>query len=137
MPYLREDTHLISVAVDGVNTAGPWSTFSGGEVDSEETKIRLGGMTPAVALGGPATPGNVTVGRPFDPGRDDVHALADKAGRASAIVTVQPLDANRNAFGRPRVYAGVLKQVTPPNADAGGNDAAMLELEISVGGNLG
>jgi hypothetical protein len=133
---LRQDTHEITVIIDGANT-GVWDKLSGGEVDSEETKYKPGGMAPEVSLGGSVSIGNVTVDRGYDPLRDDVHALAARVGKADVTVIAKPLDQDRNPFGRPRTYQGKLKALTPPDIDAdGGNEVARVAIEISCGGGI-
>lgn len=128
----RADQYAVTVTVDG-RAIGTFDTFSGGEVDSEETKYRPGGMAAQVSLGGPVNVGNVTVGRLYDGVRDDelVPWLRSRIGKGAATVTRQPLDTDGNVFGRPWVYTGVLKMLTVPDHDSNSADAAMLELEVS------
>lgn len=135
MPILREDTHAITVSIDGVST-GTWDKLSGGEVDSEETTYRPGNMSPQISLGGSSSTGNVTVSRGYDAVRDDIHGWSARAGAARVIVMAQMLDSDKNPYGRPRGYQGTLKQVTPPDLDSEGNDAALVELEITVDGGI-
>lgn len=136
MPVLRQDTHAITVIVDGRNT-GTWAKMSGGDIDSEETTYKPGAMAPQVSLGGSQTTSNVTVERGYDPLVDDLHALAAGVGESDVTVIAQPLDAKRNAFGRARVYEGTLKALSMPEADAeGGSNAAMYSLEVTPSGGL-
>ena len=134
----REDQYSVTVAIDGEDF-GVWDKLEGFEVDSEELKYKPGGMAPHVSLGGSSTVENGTVSRLYDLARDHqvVHAMMSKVGKAIAVVTKQPLDIDGNAFGRPIVYSGKLKRVSPPNADSESNDAAMLEIEVSPAGAIG
>lgn len=138
MTLTRQDQYSVTVAVDGLDT-GVWDTLTGGEMDSEETKYKPGAMSHSVSLGGNQEPGNVTVSRAYDLDRDHsiVKTLLAKAGRAACVVKKQPLDRDAVAFGAPLVYTGVLKAVTPPEHDSESSDAGMLEMEISVDGDIG
>ncbi len=129
----REDQYNITVSVDRTSY-GVFDKFNGGEIDSEETKYKGGGMAPQTALGGSPQTSNVTVSRNYQQGRDDlmVQALRSRVGRARAIVSKQSLDTDGFAFGRPMVYTGILKQISPPDADSESDDAATIELEIST-----
>jgi hypothetical protein len=55
----REDTWLITASVDG-RDLGVFDTSSGGELDSEESKYKPGGMAGEISLGGTRTYGNLT-----------------------------------------------------------------------------
>jgi len=132
----REDQYNVTVAIDGKS----WDVFdklSGGEMDSEETKYKAGGMKPPRSLGGSIMTSNITVSRNYELGRDDVmlSALRARVGKGKAIVSKQSLDVDGNAFGRPLVYTGVLKQVSPPDVGSESDNAAMIELEISTDAN--
>ena len=87
----REDTWLVTVAVDG-RDLGVFDTVSGGEIDSEEAKYRPGGMAAEICLGGLRTIGNVTVGRYLDTQRDWplVKWLAGPAPAWPAAPSVSP-----------------------------------------------
>mgnify|MGYP000981747695 CR=1 FL=1 len=131
----REDQYNVTVRIEGLANPnlGTFDTFSGGEVDSEETKYRPGGMAAQVSLGGSKSVGNVTVSRLYDLSRDHpiVAALIALAGRANMTVTKQPLNVDGSASGAPLVYTGKLKAVTPPDHNSESSDAAMIELEMS------
>jgi hypothetical protein len=136
---MRNDRFLCTVAVDSI---GPlpdaFDTCTGGDTDSTESKYRPGGMSPMVSLGGSTDVANVVVSRNFALGRDDVllPKLRAAAGRRTATVTLQPLDADRNAFGTPQTYRGVLQRVQGPQHDSTSTDAAMMELEINPSGTV-
>lgn len=134
----RQDQYSVSVTVDGIRL-GVWDTLEGGEVDSEETKFKPGGMAPSVSLGGSVEVGNVTVSRLYDLARDHsiVHWLLGRVGRAQVVVSKQPLTADAAAYGSPIVYRGILKSVTPPEVDSTGSDPSMIELEVTPGGSIG
>lgn len=133
----REDQVKVSLTLNGEDW-GTWDTFSGGAVESEETKYRPGGMAPQVSLGGATTVTNITIARLYEALRDhgNVHRLMQLAGKATAVVKKQPLDVDGNPFGRPLTYTGKLMNVTPPDHDSESSDAARIELEISTDGSV-
>lgn len=132
----REDTYSVRVAVDN-RDLGTWDKLEGGEIDSEETTYRPGGLADQITLGGARSVGNVTVSRLYDEGVHNLfHWLAARAGKADMVVVKQPLDAEGVVYGRPLVYSGKLKAVTPPDVDSEGNDAALIEIEMTVRGGV-
>lgn len=137
----RADTYAVNVQIAHPRTGnlidyGTWDKMGGGEIDSDDTKYKPGAMGPPVSLGGPKTVGNVTVSRLYRLGRDHdgVQQLIDASGKSYMVVTKQPLDLDGNAYGRPIVYKGRLKRVTPPEVDSESADAGMIELEMTVDG---
>jgi hypothetical protein len=131
----REDTYEVRVEVAG-RDLGVWDKQSGGETDSEESTYKRGGIRGQVSLGGSQTVGNVTVQRLYEEDVHDVyHWLAEQAGEASVIVSRIPLVKGR-AFGRPLVWTGTLKSVTPPDVDSEGNGAALISLEMTCNGGV-
>lgn len=137
----REDLYVCTVQVQLGNTVvnlGVFDTFSGGEVDSEDTKYARGGLADEESLGGRRHVGNVTVGRLYDEMMQLQEPWLDSAvGRGIGTVTKQPLDEAGNAFGRPRVYTGKLLTMTPPDHDSESSDAARIELVFSTNGSIG
>jgi hypothetical protein len=136
----REDQYNVTASVaykiNGrlqTKDLGTFDTFDGGEIDSEETKFHPGGLGQQISLGGRRNVGNVTIGRLYDLSRDHPNMgwLAGGVGKAEVVVTKTSLDVDGNAFGRPLVYRGKLKQLTPPSHDSESSDAALYELEIS------
>lgn len=131
----RADQYAVSVKIGATDTK-VWDKMSGGEVDSEETKYKPGGMAQTVSLGGSVNPGNVTVSRLFRLDRDlpEIKGWMQSVGKASVVVTKQSLDVDGNAYGSPLVYKGKLKMVTPPEVDSESSDAALVEIEVSTEG---
>ena len=134
----RLDQYSVTVSLDGANL-GTFDKMTGGTADSEDAKYRPGAMGDEIALGGPATTENVTVTRRYLLERD--HALfvtlRNARGRGRVVVRRQPLDADRNPYGDPAVFTGILKAVKAPEPDSMSGDAAMLELEVSTDGAIG
>jgi hypothetical protein len=131
----REDTWLIALSVDGV-ALGVFDSSSGGELDSEESKYKPGGMAAEISLGGQRMIGNLTLSRYCDRLRDwpRIKWLYSRVGRGRVSVSITPLDADGVRGGEPIVYSGTLKTVTPPETDSTGTDAAQLELECTIDG---
>src|SRR5215831_14962811 len=103
----RKDQYDVRVKVDGV-PLGTWDVLTGGETDSDELTYKPGGMAPAVSLGGTVTVGQVIVSRLYKLARDHVrvHWLLARVGTAQVVITKQPLDQNKDAFGKPITYKG-------------------------------
>lgn len=135
----REDQYNVTATVEGIGALGTFDTFKGGEVDSDEQKYRPGGMADPVSLGGAVTMGNVTIERNYQLDRDHsiIHQLLALAGRATITVAKQPLDLNKVPYGRPLVYQGKLKMVTPPDHDSTSSNPGMLALEFVPTGTVG
>jgi len=134
----RQDQYAVSMTVDGTKF-GVFDKLSGGEIDSEETKYKPGGMAPPVSLGGSVEVGNLTISRLYVLNRDHdtIHWLISRVGKGQVVVSRQPLDVDGNAYGRPLVYTGTLKTVTPPEVDSESSDAALVECEITPAGTVG
>ena len=135
----RQDQYDVTVTIDGLGALGTFDTFKGGEVDSDEQKYRPGGMADPVSLGGAVTMGNVTISRNYVLERDHpiIHTLLSLTGKAGITVSKQPLDVNRVPYGRPLVYKGKVKTVTPPEHDSTSSDPGMLEIEFVPTGTVG
>jgi len=131
----RQDQSAVTVSIDEVDY-GIWDKKDGGEVDSEESKYKPGGMGKPVSLGGSQETGNVTVSRLYDLERDhpEIVTLMSKAGKGRMVVKDQPLDPDGNPFGDPVVWRGIVKTVTPPERDSESSDPAMVEIEMSTEG---
>lgn len=143
----RADQYNVNVTIDGVNS-GTWDKMTGGETDSEETKYRPGNMGEAISLGGSRMTGNVTLQRLYDIPRDHLGhwpggaglAIADlrqRAGRATVVISEQPLNINGKVQDgvKPLTYSGTLKRVATPDVDSESNDAALIEIEVTVAGD--
>jgi hypothetical protein len=129
---MLQSHNSVSVVVDGRNL-GVARTRSGGEVGSDTTKIRPGGMAPSLAFPGPREVDTLTVAILYrhgtTPGLFDW--LRARAGRSRAEVIQQPLDPNGSpGFETPYTWGGVLSQVGGMEADADSNDGMVIELEI-------
>ena len=131
----REDTWLITCSVDG-RDLGVFDTLSGGELDSEESKYKPGGMAQEISLGGTRTYGNLTITRYCDRVRDWplIKWLAGRVGAGRGAIGATPLTAFGERAGEPLTYGGTLKVVTPPEVDSTGGDAAMISLEFTIDG---
>jgi hypothetical protein len=137
MPPLptREDTWLITCAVDG-RDLGVFDTASGGELDSEESKYKPGGMAAEISLGGTRTFGNLTITRYCDIVRDwpVIKWLGARVGSGRCAIGITPLTPIGERSGEPLTYSGTLKTCTPPETDSTGTDAAMVSLEFTIDG---
>lgn len=129
----RVDQYNITVSISST-PLGTFDKLTGGEIDSEETKYKPGGMAQQISLGGSRTVNNVTVSRLFRLDRDLalVPRLKSAVGKESVKVSKQSLDRDGNPYGTPLVYEGVLKQITFPEPDSESSAAAILALEIST-----
>lgn len=128
---MRADTWEWTLNINGINY-GVWDEKTGGEVDSDQTSYKPGGMARPYSLGGSKTVGNLVLRRNYRLGRDHPASqrLIDWAGKAKVRAVGQPLDHDGNAWGDPFTYNGVLKRVSFPDHNSTSNDPAMIELEI-------
>jgi hypothetical protein len=135
----REDQFACTVKVDGLGELGVFDKMTGGEVDSDEQKYRPGAMAAPVSLGGAVTMGNVIVERNVELDRDwdSMHQLMALAGIGNIEARKQPLDEFKVPYGRPLVYSGKIKTVTPPDHDSTSSDPAMLQIEFVPTGTVG
>jgi hypothetical protein len=129
----------VSVTVDGVGNLGLFDKCTGGDVDSDEQKYAPGGMAPPLSLGGLVTMNNVVLERLYVLERDSpiIHKLLAAVGIAGITATKQPLDTNRVPYGRPIVYNGKVKMVTPPDHDSTSSNPAVLHIEFVPTGTVG
>lgn len=137
----RQDTWRITLSLQHPvtgkwNTWGVWDKLSGGAIDSDDSKYYPGGMVDPVSLGGRKTVDNVTLSRLYRLERDQgqINTLIVGAGRSKVKISKQAMDIEGNVYGKPLVYNGRLKRVTPPEVDSEASGAALVEIEVTVDG---
>jgi hypothetical protein len=134
-----ESRSRVTAWLEGYGALGVFSTRTGGNADSEETKHAPGGGEPEEAIGGRPTTENNTISRRFVPERDGplLPIVRAARGKRKFNITDQPLDADNNAIGAPTVYTGIVKSCNPPDSDSMSNDTAMFEIEQSTDAQVG
>jgi hypothetical protein len=134
---VRKDQWNVTVNVDG-RKLGTFDVKTGGDTDTNELTYLPGAMMPAISLGGMVTVAAVVVHRLYSLERDQaiVHWLLERVGFAKCVVNQQPLDPDKNAWGKPLVVKGTLKRVTVPEVDSNTTEASLLELEITPQGGI-
>lgn len=120
---------LITVVVDG-QPLGTFDTRTGGETTAEVSKRRPGGMAREKAYAALPTTGNVTVTRVRERERDAdlARRLRQRVGRATMVVSDQPLDDDGAVWGTPTVWTGKLSSVNDGDADSDSSEPRMFEL---------
>ena len=129
-PISAQRQFLIRVA--GID--GYFATKSGGSMEADASREFDGGSLTPEVMTSPAVPTDITVGRPFKPGRDAalLARLRPLVGRWRTSVSQQPTDIDLVPVGKPTVYNGVLTAVNDPEADASSGDSARIELTFAV-----
>lgn len=117
----------------------PFSTLSGGDVTSATTDVWPGGTQTPEKLAGPPVTANITVSRPFRPGRDQaiLKALTPVVGRWRTTVSRQWTDADLVTIGDPDVYPdALLVRAARAGSDASSASTGMMELEFAPGSTV-
>ncbi len=136
---MRTDTWLNTVTIDGVDL-GIWDTFKGGDADSTVMTYRPGGMKDTRVIGGQKTVSPITLDRSIQMETD--WAIVGKLMRASVgvstvVVHRQPLNYNKQPYGTPLIYTGILKQVLPGDTDSQKADAQLWSIVMVPGSTIG
>lgn len=121
------------VKVSGI--PGYFARRTGGNVSADSTPVWEGGRITPDQLGSPAVTENITVGRPYRPGRDrDVlRDMKRVCGRWRTTVSEQDTDAEFVAVGKPFVWSNaLLVGVNVPETDAASGDPKSYELVFAV-----
>jgi len=134
---MLEANYKVTARVDGKDL-GIWDKFTGGEIDSDEVRYKPGAMGVPISLGGMINIANVVIVRMFDLQRDQavIHWLIGRVGKGQIVINKQPLDPDGNAYGRPLVYQGKIKKVTPPPHDSESANVALVEIEMVPAGTV-
>lgn len=129
----RLDQEKVDVNVAGKDL-GVFQTFEGGELKSDDTKNRPGGMAPEESLGGFSSRDPITVTRNYKLERDhpQIGFLNQQVGRGKVVIVRTVLDVDANPVGDPITYTGRLMSCTPGNHDSASADPKMLSLEVSA-----
>lgn len=114
-----------------------WSVLTGGAVTVQITKVHNGGTKQVDIITSRPEVGNVIMSMPYNPHAHQAlerQLLAGPGSMTGMSVSLQDLDANDTAVGKPRTYTGcVLMRCTPRDYDASSNAEARLEIEVAVG----
>lgn len=112
---------------------GTWDTREGGATEADTPDpYRPGGMGPPESAGGDPVTGDLTMRKRFKGATiaETYVALVNKVGSGACVVTFQPLDAAKVAFGKPIVWKGVLTGIEPPDHDS--NETGWATFQVTV-----
>jgi hypothetical protein len=129
----------VTLNVEGVDY-GIFESISAINGTSGTSKRATGGGGPIKARPGRQTMENVTLAKEYEP---DLHAgefrtLMTNRGWGRATASFQPISpSERSAIGEPVVVSGILERVQLSGGDANSDDEMMLEVELSLDGELG
>jgi hypothetical protein len=123
---------MFLVKVDGID--GYFQTKTGGDVQSQTTRVYDGGSKQSDVIAAPPEVANVAVSRTFDPARDAqvIRDMRRLVGSWVTTVSVTPTDADFVAVDQPVVYpASILVGVKEYEVNSSSGDPATYELEFA------
>jgi hypothetical protein len=130
---VTEQNYLITVVVNG-QSLGVFDSYSGGDATAGTVQHRPGGMGPQQSYASLAKYSGLTISRVLEPSRDWelVRSLTQIAGTCDASMTEQPLDADGNPWGNPKVFTGAFRSVKPGKVDSTSDSIRMFEIDMDV-----
>jgi hypothetical protein len=130
--YIREDQADIRVKVAGIAYGDSWATAQGGNLDTDDSKTRPGGMGKEVAVGGPSSRDDMTVETQLNDVVLGFHkTLENKLGVAECKVAITFLGPDRLPTGATQTVTGVLKSVALPDLASDSNSVGMYTLVMA------
>lgn len=128
-----EQSELISFAVNG-KTIGVFNTYEGGDAYATAAQYRSGGQANMTSYRTRPKYSDITVGRVVNLAVDweVVRGLIPLSGLVSASCTLQPLDADLNAYGNSRTASGLFLGVGGIRADSDSEAIQNFNLKMSV-----
>lgn len=139
--YFRQDMAQITLSVANENGTpvnfgiADWYSCEGGNLETDDSHTRAGGMGSEFSLGGPTSRGDITLTRPLDDIVVGWHKTLEKRVQQDAPSTVSVAYMNRLHSAAPGVdsftFKGTLKSAFLPDMDTGSGDAAMYTVIVS------
>lgn len=128
-----EQSELVTVVVNG-STIGTFSTWTGGDAMATSAQHRSGGQANMTSYRTRAKYSEMTVGRPVNLAVDweTIRSLIPLAGLVPGSVTLQPLDADLNAYGASRTATGMFLGVGGLKGDSNSEAIQTFDLHFSV-----
>lgn len=126
-------SELITVAVNGI-TIGVFNTYTGGDIAAPATKFRSGGQFFEQSYTTLPKFSDISVARVLTLNVDweVIRGLIPLAGRVPASVTLQPLDAELNAYGNARTATGLFLGIKGIRIDSNSEAIQDWSIDISV-----
>jgi hypothetical protein len=128
-----QQSELVTVAINGV-TIGVFDTLTGGDVTAPPTKFRSGGQYNETSYQTLPKYSDISVARVVNLAVDweVIRGLRQLAGRVPMTVTVQPLDADLNAYGESQTATGLFLGVKGIHIDSNSEAIQEFTLDMSV-----
>jgi hypothetical protein len=128
-----QQSELVTVSIDG-QTIGVFDSLTGGDVMAPPTKFRSGGQYIETSYQTLPKFSDISVGRVLNLAVDweVIRNLRTKAGRVPMTVTVQPLDADLNAYGNSQTATGLFLGVKGIKVDSNSEAIQDFMLDMST-----
>jgi hypothetical protein len=128
-----EQSELVTASVDGISL-GVFDTQSGGDAAAPSTQHRGGGQSGLRSYRTRPKYSEITISRVLNLAVDWelIRQLIPLAGLVMGSVTIQPLDADLNAYGTSRTATGMFLGVKNVKVDSNSDALQMFELDFSV-----
>lgn len=128
-----EQSVLVTISIDGV-TFGTFNTFDGGDALAPAAQHRSGGQANMTSYRTLAKYSEASVSRIVNLAVDweVVRQLIPAAGSVSCTATLQPLDADLNAYGKARVATGMFLGISGIKVDSDSESLQNFMLHMSV-----
>ena len=128
-----EQSELVTVVIGGT-TIGVFNTATGGDALAPAAQYRSGGEKNQRSYRTLPKYSELVVSRVLNLAVDweVIRGLRQQAGGASSSVTLQPLDADQNAYGQSQTATGKFLGVTGIKIDSNSEAIQTFELHFSV-----
>lgn len=135
MPYLSENNALIGLIVDGVSYGSNWFSAEGGNLTTDVSKTRAGGMGDEVAVGGLSTRDDITLTIQLSDIVAGWHKRLENAvsDDAPASVGIQLLGRGRIPIdGASYVRNGIISAANLPDFSTDSGDVAFYTVVVAL-----
>ena len=128
-----EQSWLCTVAING-QTIGVFDTWSGGDTTAPSAQHRAGGQGNMTSYRTLPKFSPMTVSRVLNEAVDAelIRQLRTTAGTVTGSITLQPLDADQNAYGQSWTATGMFLGIKSVKGDSNSEALQIYDLDFSV-----